>query len=331
MELTVESFRLHKTLESELDCDLERHNAGYLLLIENEQQWALMEERGAALRASGLDVELLSHDEVCRLEPSMDPETLLGALYDPNEGHLNPFALVRAYVRRGTDCGLQVRTQVQATGIDIQGGRVTGVSTHDGAIQAGNVILCTGAWTPGLVKGLALDLPVQWLHGEAIVTEPMPRIANNGMMTASFFETMHGDEEDGASHEQAEPTEKTVGFCLTQRPGGHALIGEASCITDVIGTHSTVGAIPSLAAEAVRRIPCLRHAKVLRTWAGNVLFTGDRRPLLGGVDGIDGLLFATGLKSTIILTPLVGRLAADMVAGRKVDPRLAEFSPMRFL
>lgn len=53
-ELTVESLRLHQTLESELDSDLERCDTGYLLLIENQQLWALMEERALALRAIAL-------------------------------------------------------------------------------------------------------------------------------------------------------------------------------------------------------------------------------------------------------------------------------------
>ncbi len=333
-ELTVESLRLHQTLESELDSDLERCDSGYLLLIENEQQWALMEERALALRARGLAVQLLDHGEVCRLEPSIAPETLIGALYDPNEGHLNPFSLVRAYVARGKDRGLEVRTHTHATGIDTHGGRVTGVTTRDGTIATDNVVLCTGAWTRSLVRKLGLDLPVRWLHGEAIVTEPMPRVANNGMMTASFFETMHGDtqgEPENPEGGTGSNCEKLVGFCLTQRPAGHALIGEASCITGVLGNRSSPVALPALAAEAARRIPRLQDAKVLRTWGANVLFTGDRRPLLGPIDGVDGLLLATGLKSTIILTPLVGRLAADMVTGREVDPRLVEFSPMRFL
>jgi glycine/D-amino acid oxidase-like deaminating enzyme len=47
------------------------------------------------------------------------------------------------------------------------------------------------------------------------------------------------------------------------------------------------------------------------------------------VPEVEGLLVATGLKSTIVLTPLFGALIADMVLGREVDPRLAEFSPTR--
>ncbi len=60
-----------------------------------------------------------------------------------------------------------------------------------------------------------------------------------------------------------------------------------------------------------------------------VLHEIANRPLLGPVDEVAGLLVATGLKSTIILTPFTGVLLADMVTGREVDPRLVEFSPSR--
>ena len=77
--------------------------------------------------------------------------------------------------------------------------------------------------------------------------------------------------------------------------------------------------------------PCLRRAAVIRSWAIPVAFVPDSRPLLGPVDGVAGLLVATALKSTIILTPLVGELVAGMVTGATQDPRLAEFSPTRTL
>ena len=88
---------------------------------------------------------------------------------------------------------------------------------------------------------------------------------------------------------------------------------------------------PQWQPEAGRWLPDLRRAAVIRSWAIPVAFTADNRPLLGPVDGVAGLLVATGLKSTIILTPIVGELIAGMVTGAARDPRLAEFSPSRIL
>jgi sarcosine oxidase subunit beta len=338
LQLTLDSFRRHGTLEQELDWDLGYRSRGYLLLVENEAQRALMVEREARLQAAGLEVQYLGHDDLGRLEPNLAPETYLGALYNPKEAQLNPFQLVRAYVARGQEQDLEVRLYTTVTGLQMAGGRVTGVETTRGSVAAGSVVLCTGAWTRGLGQRFGLDLPLQWVHGEAVVTEPLPPLVTNGMVTAGFFEVMHVDAPE--DHPEVEPQdgaqaseEPTVGFCLTTRPHGQLMVGETSIIVDETQTrnYSTTGGMPAVALEAVRRIPRLAQVKLLRTWAASILFTGDNRPLLGPVDGFDGLFLATGLKSTIILTPVVGQLVADMVAGREVDARLAEFAPGRLL
>jgi glycine/D-amino acid oxidase-like deaminating enzyme len=179
------------------------------------------------------------------------------------------------------------------------------------------VILAAGAWTRRLAKTADVDVPVQWVHGEALVTEPLPQLARNAMATSAFFEETEGAEG------------QAVGFCLNQRPQGNVIIGEAACVTDRLSRRVTATALPAIATEARRHFPGLRSAAVIRGWAIPVPFTTDSRPLLGPVEELDGLLVATGLKSTIILTPLVGELVAAMVTDSAPDPRLVEFSPSR--
>jgi glycine/D-amino acid oxidase-like deaminating enzyme len=317
LELTLRSYARFATLEDELDYDLNYRRSGNLLLIENERQWSLMRERLAHLRAAGVRAELLGCDETRRLESSLAPEAIAGALYNPDEGTLDPFRLVHAYSLRGRGAGLEVWTHTRVAGIEVRGGRVTRVTTPLGSVPAQWVILATGAWARGLGRTAGVELPVEWVHGEALITEPLPPAARNAMTTAAFFEATEGADE------------QSVGFCLRQRPRGNVMLGEAARVTRRLGRESTLTALPAVAVEARRWLPVLRRAAVIRSWAIPVAFVPDSRPLLGPVDGVAGLLVATGLKSTIILTPLVGELVAGMVTGATQDPRLAEFSPSR--
>jgi sarcosine oxidase subunit beta len=317
LELTLRSYDTFSTLEAELEYDLGYHRSGSLLLIENEHQWATVERRAAGLQAAGVAAQLLDRDEVCRLEPTLSPESVLGALYHANEGQLNPFKLVHAYALRGRQHGLEVRIQTEVTKVCVQGGRVTGVDTHEKHVPAGWVILATGAWARRLGRTAGLDLPLRWVHGEALVTEPLAPLTHHSIGSAAFYEAT----EDSA--------EQAVGFCLRQRPEGNVMIGEAAYVTDALSRRVTSTALPAVSWEVQRRFPTLRQVAVLRGWAIPVAFVADNRPLLGPVNGVAGLLVATGLKSTIILTPLVGAVVAAMVAGSEVDPRLAEFSPSR--
>jgi glycine/D-amino acid oxidase-like deaminating enzyme len=251
------------------------------------------------------------------LEPRLSPQSAIGALYHANEGNLNPFKLVHAYVRRGRQHGLEVWTHTEVTQVCAQGGRVTGVDTCYGHVPAGWVVLASGAWAQHLARTAGVDLPLRWVHGEALVTEPLAPLTRHAISSAAFFE------------ETEESTDQVVAFCLRQCPEGNVMIGEAAFLTKALGRRLTANALPAIACEARRRFPSLRQAAVIRGWAIPVAFVHDNRPLLGPVDKVAGLLVATGLKSTIILTPLVGALLADMVAGCELDPRLGEFSPSR--
>jgi sarcosine oxidase subunit beta len=317
LELTLQGYARFATLEAELDYGLEYRRAGYLLLIENERQWAMMEQRAARLRAAGLRVELLGDGEVCRIEPYLAPESILGALYHPAEGKINPFKLVHAYALRGRERGLAVWTHTEVTRVRAQNGRVVGVDTKDTHVPAGHVILAAGAWTRRLAQTVGIHIPIQWVHGEALITEPLQVIARNAMTSAAFFE-----EAEGAGTQ-------TVAFCVHQWPRGNVMLGEAVFVTNRLTRRLTPTSLPAIAEEAQARLPVLRRAAALRAWAIPVAFVRDGRPLLGRVEELEGLLIAAGLKSTIVLTPLVGEIVEKMVVGGELDPRLAEFSPSR--
>jgi glycine/D-amino acid oxidase-like deaminating enzyme len=177
--------------------------------------------------------------------------------------------------------------------------------------------LAAGAWARPLARSAGLDLALRWVHGEALITEPVAPLTRHAISSAAFFEATEAS------------AGQVVGFCLRQRPEGNVMIGEAAVVTEALGRRVTATALPAIAREARHRFPALQGAAVVRSWAIPVAFVPDNRPLLGTVDGLPGLLVATGLKSTIVLTPLVGQLVADMVTGRDLDPRLSEFSPSR--
>ena len=317
LEFTLRSYARFASLEAELDYDVGFRQTGNLLLIENQHQMTIMRERAARLQAAGLRVALLNQDETSRLVPHLAPGVVLGALYHPHEGTLDPLRLVHAFALRGRNLGLEVWTHTRVSGIEVHGGRTIGVATARGRVAAKWVILAAGAWAHELGRTAGLELPVLWVHGEAAITEPLGPVTSNAMTTAAFFEAT------------AAATDQTVGFCFRQRPHGNVMFGEAARVTRALSRSATRSALPAVAAEARRWLPGLRRAAVIRAWAIPVAFTADSRPLLGTVEGVAGLLVATALKSTIILTPLVGELVAGMVTGAPQDPRLAEFSPSR--
>ena len=215
LELTIAGAKRCADIEVELDFDLDYQPAGSLLLIENEPQQAMMVERRQHLEAAGLQARLLGRDDLIQMEPFLNPETVIGGLYHPNEGQLNPFKLVHAYVLRGRQCGLDLATHTPVIGLTTQSGKITGVSTRTEHLSANYVVLTTGAWTRRLGRTVGLEIPAEWIRGEAIITEAISPSISNAMSRASFFE------------EADNPIETVVALALKQRPDGNVMLGEA--------------------------------------------------------------------------------------------------------
>lgn len=278
-----------------------------------------MQERASRLEAAGLRVKLLDQDEIIKLEPYLSPDTVIGGLYYPDEGQLNPFKLVHAYSLRGREKGLDVSPHTPVIRITHQNGKVTGVDTPAGRFSSGRVVLAIGAWTRSLGLTAGVDIPALWIHGEAIITEVLPPSISNAMSSASFFE------------EADSPDNTVVAFAMKQRIEGNVMLGEAITTTNRLERSVAEPSVSAIAAEGHRRMPKLSQVSIIRSWGIPVSHTADNCPLLGPVLEVEGFYVAAGLKSTIVLTPIVGEVMADMIVGNAVDPRLEAFSPSRHM
>jgi len=322
LPLTRAGYARFETLEDELTQPLGLRKLGSLLLIENEAQWRMMAARLPRLRAAGIHAELVVAKHLPELEPLLDASRLLGACYHESEGQVNPFALLAAFVSKARNRGLALHLGTEVTGLATRGGRIQGVRTSQGDFSAPAVVLCTGAWTPALGRMLGRDWRIPHVHGQALVTEAAPDLRlRNHIASAAFFEDVQGET-------NADPAENAV-LAISQTAEGHFLLGEAANRTDDLGVRATPAGQIAIARLIARYFPPLRWLRVLRGWAAAVAFTHDGLPFLGPVAELEGLILATAFKSTVIVTPLVGHLVAQLLTDGRTDLNIAPFSPDR--
>jgi sarcosine oxidase subunit beta len=110
---------------------------------------------------------------------------------------------------------------------------------------------------------------------------------------------------------------------------GHFMLGEAASVTNETSTLASVQGQAAIASLARRCFPKLGNLKILRGWAAPVAFTADALPFWGLARGIDGLILATAFKTTVIITPLVGDIVAQLVKTGRSPVDLTPFSPDR--
>jgi glycine cleavage system aminomethyltransferase T/glycine/D-amino acid oxidase-like deaminating enzyme len=123
-------------------------------------------------RTFGLPLELLSAHEAAALFPLMSTDGVRAASYLPTDGYLDPSQLTYALAEGAREGGCRVYTHTRVTGIDVEGGRVRGVQTEWGPIEAEVVVNAGGMFAAEIGRMAGVRVPVVPFAHEYVVTQP---------------------------------------------------------------------------------------------------------------------------------------------------------------
>ena len=296
--LSVASLELHAGLAVQLDTGFERR--GVLNVYATEGSYAAGRREA---EASGLPFEALDRDAACGLEPALGPRTL-GAVYYPQEAHVDPLQFVRTVGAAAAAQGAGIRTDVEVRRLRRLGDGVA-IETREGEVRPGTVVLAAGAWSSELARTAAVYLPLEGGKGYHVDLERAdgdPRI----------------------------PTWLQESWAIaTPLPGRLRLAGTL----ELAGLDLS---IDRRRAEAVRNggvrgLRGLAGRRVIDVWAGLRPCTPDGLPVIGRPKGAPGLVFATGhAMKGVSLAPVTAKLVGELVAGETPTHDLAPFRPDRF-
>jgi len=136
---------------------------GYLILATSEEDERVGRERVAMQQGLGLNVRWIDAREAARLDPCLEPSSLRGASYSPNDGCIDPVRNVRAYSLAMQAAGVEVREGCAFTGIDTtstaSGKRVTAVLTKAGGIETSRVLLTGGPQLNAVGELIGVPIP----------------------------------------------------------------------------------------------------------------------------------------------------------------------------
>ncbi|MET8868568.1 FAD-dependent oxidoreductase [Nonomuraea sp. NPDC004580] len=129
-------------------------------------------------RTFGLPLEEISVAEAAELFPLMDPEGVVGAAYLPTDGQIDPSQLCYALAERARAGGAKLRTGTRVLGIDVTGGRVTGVRTDQGDIACEIVVNCGGMFAAEIGRMAGVRVPIVPMSHQYVVTDAFHDHAN---------------------------------------------------------------------------------------------------------------------------------------------------------
>lgn len=171
---TVRKFR---TLE--YDGESAFATVGGLEIATTPQRMTELHRRLGWARNWGLDAELVSSERCAELQPLLDPNLVLGGLWNGNDGAARAVVAVNAQLRRAASRGVQLLQGHEVIGFVTSGGAVTGVKTRRGDVPAEVVVCCAGIWGPKLARTVGLTLPMTALEHQVAWTKPMLALSHH--------------------------------------------------------------------------------------------------------------------------------------------------------
>ncbi len=254
-------------------------------------------------RHCGIDVQEISAQDIARLFPLARTDDLLAGFYVPQDGRVNPIDVTRALARGARMQGATIIEGCPVTAISQHNGRVTGVVTPYGAIEAEYVINCAGAWGREVGALAGVSVPLQAAEHYYLITEPIAEVSQSWPVLedpASYG--YYREEGGGLMVGLFEPV--CAPWRIEGMPAGFAF-GEIAPDWERMGGYIET---------AMRRVPITMETGVRKLFCGPESFTPDLRPILGEAPELTNFFVAAGLNSIGILTGGgVGRAMAHWI------------------
>ncbi len=314
------SFSIHRQLQDELDKDFEYVHNGGLLVIDDEAQLPFVEAHLNDRAEDGYPLEMIDAKQVFELEPLLNRERILGAVFSADDGTTNPIFLVISLNLQAQKLGAKIFHHTEVKGIEVQGGKVKGVITDKGTIQTDTVVNAAGSWGCFIGEMVGLKVPITPFQLAMLVTEQLPPCISHPIMGASYMV-----EEDTGKKGGLE-----CGLIISQQAAGNLLIG-ASWRDAGYDKRMIQEEIELMASVNVQGMPMLKNVRVIRSYANFFPHTEDDLPILGKVDGVEGFIMACGHNGHGIgMGPGSGKMIQELICTGETSIPLDELSLSRF-
>ena len=288
------TIELYKEIEELSGQDITMHITGGVMMAATPERFDWLKgihAKGKYLGMKGL--ELISPTEAADLMPLIDPKCFTGGMYDPIEGHLDPYGVTHAYAKAARKNGASVHIHTKVEGMFQTPDGTWIVETDKGTIKAEHVVNCGGLWAREVGRMVGLELPVLAMEHMYLLTEDMPEVAEINEKTGK--EVLHVVDFDGEIYLRQERGGMLMGTyeraCVpwsekeTPWEFGHELLEPD---IDRIAPSLEVG---------FKHFPAFENAGIRKIINGPFTFAPDGNPMVGPVRGMTNFWCACGVMA----------------------------------
>lgn len=290
---------------------------GYLIVAPSGPAQAALAASLQQQRDMGIAVQELTPEQAQQRLPiaRFDDAALIG--WEPQAGFADAYLVATGFARAARRRGVRILEGVAAQGLQVQGGRVTGVHTQQGLVHTDTVISTQNIWAQDLQAWTGLSCPlVPERHRVLALSGPQPYtpdlpvfkdLASRGMLYARSYGGQHMLVSEGTP-------------------------GEALAIPDDTQGDISMDFVADVGEQVAQRFPAYAEAGLASSWTGVYDVTPDWNPVLGPWPGLAGLVVGLGFSGHgFKLSPAVGQVLAQAALCQPTEVSLAPYALERFV
>jgi glycine cleavage system aminomethyltransferase T/glycine/D-amino acid oxidase-like deaminating enzyme len=314
------STELYASIEAETGQATGWKRCGSLSVARTRARMTQLLRTASMARAFGVEAEVITVGEAARRWPMMRTDDLVGAVWLPGDGKANPADITAALAKGARAEGARIFEDVKVTGITVERGAVTAVSTSAGKIECEVVVNCAGLWAREVGRLAGVTVPLHAVEHMYIVTKPIDGVtADLPVMRDQDGHVYFKEEVGGLVMGGFEPVAKPWLTRDVPEDFAFTLLKEDWEQFEILMTN------------AVIRVPALETAGIQRLVNGPESFTPDNHFILGEAPEVRRFFVGAGFNSAGIASAGgAGRALAEWIVNGRPTTDLWPVDIRRF-
>jgi dimethylglycine dehydrogenase len=299
------TINLYRQIEAESGQSVGMHMPGGYSLATTPARWEWLKAECAVYQTLGIGARLATPEEIVADCPIVDPTGLLGGLFDPHEGAVDPHGTTHAFALAARKRGADVILRNRVTALTPLAGGQWRVDTEQGAITTEHVVNAAGLWARRVGRMVGLDLPLTPMQHHYLITEDLPELV------ARADEMPCVTDLEGYTYLQQE--RKGVLLGVYERNPRHWKTEGADWDYGMDLIPEDIDRISPELNIGFQRFPSLLEAGIRKWVNGAFTFTPDGNPLVGPVPGLRNYWAACGCMSGFSQGGAIGQVLSNWI------------------
>ena len=327
MEMRAASVRLYRdVLPAESGESAGFHPCGALRVTRSAERMAEFRHVQGLGEFLGHEFRILAPEELARIYPPARMDGLLGAIHEPDDGHVDPTLATNALAAGARSRGAEIRRHEPVRAIERDASGAWAVHTDRNRIRSRHVVNAAGTWCREIGAMMGVDLPVVPMLHQYLVTAAVPEIAARIEAGEPELPMIRDPEESWYLRQERD------GFIV----GPYEADGRPWGVDGIPAEFGMellppdLDRVEPIVAMAMERVPALASAGIRTVVNGPITFTPDANPLVGPAFGLDNAWLLTGSSMGVMEGGGAGRFLADWIVDGAPPMDALAIDPRRF-